>query len=149
MSLEDRLEVPDAKSRASTRPTDSPRVAASSAAPVPVEPPPTTSTSNVWVRRRCTARARCAGLSELGSLVSSSADCAFGLMSARLSRLTGESATQREVPMQSGTRRWSWQRSTLGELVAEFLGTLVIIAFGDGVVAMVVAALNQSGRGSK
>ena len=34
-----------------------------------------------------------------------------------------------------------------GELVAEFQGTFVIIAFGDGVVAMVVAALNQSGRG--
>ena len=44
------------------------------------------------------------------------------------------------------TRRWSWQRSTLGELVAEFLGTLIIIAFGDGVVAMVVAALPESGR---
>ncbi|MEO8967482.1 MAG: MIP/aquaporin family protein, partial [Solirubrobacteraceae bacterium] len=29
----------------------------------------------------------------------------------------------------------------------EFLGTFIIIAFGDGVVAMVVAALNQSGRG--
>jgi glycerol uptake facilitator protein len=35
----------------------------------------------------------------------------------------------------------------LGELVSEFLGTFIIIAFGDGVVAMVVAALNQSGRG--
>jgi glycerol uptake facilitator protein len=35
----------------------------------------------------------------------------------------------------------------LGELVSEFLGTFVIIAFGDGAVAMVVAALNQSGRG--
>jgi glycerol uptake facilitator protein len=44
-------------------------------------------------------------------------------------------------------RRWRWQQSTAGELVAEFLGTMVIIAFGDGVVAMVVAALNQSGRG--
>jgi len=31
--------------------------------------------------------------------------------------------------------------------VSEFLGTMIIIAFGDGVVAMVVAALNQSGRG--
>jgi glycerol uptake facilitator protein len=49
----------------------------------------------------------------------------------------------------STTRRWSWQRSTLGELVAEFLGTMIIILFGDGVVAMVVAALNQSGRGPK
>jgi glycerol uptake facilitator protein len=44
-------------------------------------------------------------------------------------------------------RRWRWAQSTLGELVAEFLGTFVIIAFGDGVVAMVVTALNQSGRG--
>lgn len=34
-----------------------------------------------------------------------------------------------------------------GELSAEFIGTLVMIAFGEGVVAMTVAALNQSGRG--
>ncbi|HXW44422.1 MAG TPA: MIP/aquaporin family protein [Streptosporangiaceae bacterium] len=33
-----------------------------------------------------------------------------------------------------------------GELMAEFLGTLVLIAFGDGVVAMAVAALPGSGR---
>jgi glycerol uptake facilitator protein len=45
-------------------------------------------------------------------------------------------------------RRWAWQRTALGELVAEFLGTAIIIAFGDGVVAMTVAALNQSGRGT-
>jgi glycerol uptake facilitator len=44
-------------------------------------------------------------------------------------------------------KRWRWQRSTLGELLAEFLGTFVVLAFGDGVVAMVVAGLNQSGRG--
>jgi glycerol uptake facilitator protein len=47
------------------------------------------------------------------------------------------------------SRRWRWQESTLGELVSEFLGTFIIIAFGDGAVAMVVAALNQSGRGPK
>lgn len=47
------------------------------------------------------------------------------------------------------SRRWRWQQTTAGELVSEFLGTFVILAFGDGAVAMVVAALNQSGRGSK
>lgn len=47
----------------------------------------------------------------------------------------------------SGTRRWRWQQSVLGEHVAEFLGTMIIILLGCGVVAMTVAALNQSGRG--
>ena len=46
------------------------------------------------------------------------------------------------------TRRWKWQQSTWGELLAEFVGTFVLICFGDGVVAMAVAALNQSGRGT-
>ena len=40
-----------------------------------------------------------------------------------------------------------WRSTIWGELSAEFLGTFVLIAFGDGVVAMAVAALNQSGRG--
>jgi glycerol uptake facilitator protein len=35
-----------------------------------------------------------------------------------------------------------------GDMMAEFFGTMVLIAFGDGVVAMAVAALNQSGRGT-
>jgi glycerol uptake facilitator protein len=34
-------------------------------------------------------------------------------------------------------------------LLAECLGTFILILFGDGVVAMAVAALNQSGRGSQ
>jgi glycerol uptake facilitator protein len=44
--------------------------------------------------------------------------------------------------------RASWRRTTWGELLSELLGTFVLICFGDGVVAMAVAALNQSGRGA-
>src|SRR3954462_8792266 len=42
-----------------------------------------------------------------------------------------------------------WRQTTAGELVSELLGTFVLICFGDGVVAMAVAALNQYGRGTK
>jgi glycerol uptake facilitator protein len=42
-----------------------------------------------------------------------------------------------------------WQQSVLGELVAEAFGTFVLLAFGLGSVAMTVAALNQSDRGSE
>ena len=48
--------------------------------------------------------------------------------------------------VQGGMKRWRWAQTTAGELVAEFLGTMIILAFGDGVVAMVVAALPGSGR---
>ena len=48
----------------------------------------------------------------------------------------------------AGMRRWRWQQTTLGEHVAEFLGTMIIILLGNGVVAMAVAALNQSDRGA-
>ncbi|MEJ7616070.1 MAG: MIP family channel protein [Pyrinomonadaceae bacterium] len=41
----------------------------------------------------------------------------------------------------------NWRTTVWGEMAAEFLGTFVMIAFGSGVVAMAVAALNQSGRG--
>ena len=55
-------------------------------------------------------------------------------------RPVGEVAGRRPTAMDS-LRSSSW-----GEALAEFLGTFVLIAFGDGVVAMAVAALNQSGR---
>lgn len=35
-------------------------------------------------------------------------------------------------------KRWWWQQSTWGELVAEFLGTRIIIASGDGVVGVLL-----------
>lgn len=50
--------------------------------------------------------------------------------------------------VERGTRRWRWQRRAAGKLAAEFLGTSVIVCFGDGVVAMVVATLNPSGHGA-
>jgi glycerol uptake facilitator protein len=43
--------------------------------------------------------------------------------------------------------RARWRQTTAGDYGGEFLGTFVLIMFGDGVVAMTVAALNQSGRG--
>jgi glycerol uptake facilitator protein len=54
-----------------------------------------------------------------------------------------------EVPGRRPTQRETFRTGILGDLGAEFLGTFVLIAFGDGVVAMAVAALNQSGRGTK
>ena len=45
--------------------------------------------------------------------------------------------------------RARWRATTAGELASECLGTFILICFGDGVVAMAVAALNQSGRGTQ
>src|ERR1700744_728575 len=55
--------------------------------------------------------------------------------------------TSRNYRGSGGTRRWHWQQSTWGEAGAEFLGTFVLIMFGDGIVATCVAGLSQSGRG--
>jgi glycerol uptake facilitator-like aquaporin len=43
----------------------------------------------------------------------------------------------------------AFRRTAPGEYLAEVIGTFVLICFGDGVVAMAVAALNQSGRGTQ
>jgi glycerol uptake facilitator protein len=51
--------------------------------------------------------------------------------------------------VQTAPRRAGWRATTAGELLAEGLGTFILICFGDGVVAMAVAALNQSGRGTQ
>lgn len=40
-----------------------------------------------------------------------------------------------------------WRATVWGEALSELVGTAILIAFGCGVVAMAVAALNQSGRG--
>src|SRR5919197_3480863 len=45
--------------------------------------------------------------------------------------------------------RARWRQTVVGEYLSEFLGTFVLIAFGDGVVAMAVDALNRSGRGTE
>src|SRR3982074_433617 len=61
----------------------------------------------------------------------------------------GASRPVGEVPGRRPTQMETFRTGILGDLGAEFLGTFVLIAFGDGVVAMAVAALNQSGRGTK
>ena len=59
---------------------------------------------------------------------------------------TGATRPVGEVPGRRPTQMETLRTGLLGDLSAEFLGVLVLIAFGDGVVAMAVAALNQSGR---
>jgi glycerol uptake facilitator protein len=60
---------------------------------------------------------------------------------------SAEESSRRSYRGGEGTRRWRWQQSTWGEAGAEFLGTFVLIMFGDGIVATCVAGLSQSGRG--
>jgi glycerol uptake facilitator protein len=49
-------------------------------------------------------------------------------------------------PVRGEGRRIGRIKGLYGELLSEFLGTFVLIAFGDGVVAMTVAGLPGSGR---
>lgn len=42
----------------------------------------------------------------------------------------------------------AWRRTTFGDALGEFAGTFILIMFGVGSVAMAVAALPQSGRGT-
>ena len=42
----------------------------------------------------------------------------------------------------SGTRRWSWQQSTFGELVAEFMGTMIIILFGGSIISFLYVLIS-------
>jgi hypothetical protein len=68
--LLERDDVPDAKSRASTSATFSPRVAASSAQPAPVAPPPITTTSKTSSDSRASALRRWSGPSWVASRIS-------------------------------------------------------------------------------
>src|SRR5579859_5306591 len=65
---------------------------------------------------------------------------------------TGQSARQERIamaditPLRGEGRTVGRITGLWGELLSEFFGTFVLIAFGDGVVAMAVAALPGSGR---
>ncbi len=50
------------------------------------------------------------------------------------------------MAMRTATAKTAWRATTWGELLSEFLGTFVLISFGDGVVAVAVVGLTMSGR---
>lgn len=57
--------------------------------------------------------------------------------------------TATSAPSGPPSRLDELRKGLWGDLMSEFFGVFVLISFGDGVVAMAVAALNQSGRGTK
>ena len=61
----------------------------------------------------------------------------------------GGTHTEGEAGVAANGKPPGWRQRVPGELVAEFLGTAIIILFGCGSVAMTVAALNQSDRGKE
>ncbi|MCF8564165.1 aquaporin family protein [Alicyclobacillus tolerans] len=48
--------------------------------------------------------------------------------------------------MASSVESRGWRSTTWGELLAEFISTAILLAFGDGVVAVAVVGLTMSGR---
>jgi glycerol uptake facilitator protein len=50
------------------------------------------------------------------------------------------------INLSSAVQKRGWRSTTWGELLAEFFGTMILIAFGDGVVAVAVVGLTESGR---
>nr|WP_298346640.1 hypothetical protein [Ferrimicrobium sp.] len=45
-----------------------------------------------------------------------------------------------------GYGKTGWRATAWGELLSEYLGTLVLLAFGTGSVAVAVVGLTMSGR---
>ncbi|GAB0115714.1 MIP/aquaporin family protein [Acidisoma sp. C75] len=67
-------------------------------------------------------------------------------MNANVSERAAEIGTQ-SIPAPRFGIKHGWRaKSVWSELLSEFLGCLVLIAFGDGVVAVAVAGLTESGR---
>jgi glycerol uptake facilitator protein len=66
-----------------------------------------------------------------------------------MSNVTEYSTTQ-DAPAAPIARygvKQGWRaQSILAEMLAEYLGCFVLVCFGDGVVAVAVAGLTQSGR---
>ena len=74
------------------------------------------------------------------------ADTRPGATTTQAPPVAGEETAVPLVKGREGIMMATARTGLFGDVLAEFFGTLVLIAFGDGVVAMAVAALNSSGR---